>query len=248
MDILDYQLTLDHGDILRLEGELKIYFNKIQLKVDGKDEASNIFTEHEDMELNYLIRDFNNKKFSLKINYALAKKYLEKGIPDTPYYQSPGKNGSGVSYFPLFQEENYVNHYWYGFYIEAFYFRFEGLVDSIYHIVNSKFNLGISTGVGFQNKILKKLKIENPPLALTLENIKKDDVYMKAKHIRNDITHNFSPNQLSSGIKIHKNKEGIIEGISSSIPEYMSVLEIQTNIDKIIKLLAKLTDNIQQKL
>lgn len=248
MDILDYQLTLDPGDILRLQGELKIYFDKIQLKVNRKDETSNFFTMHEDMELDYLIRDFNNKRFSLIINYALAKKYLEKGIPDNPYYQSPGKNGSGVSYFPLFKEEHHANHYWYGFYVEAFYFRFEGLIDSIYHIVNSKFNLEISTGVGFQSKILKKIKIENPSLALTLKNIKKNDIYIKAKNIRNDITHNFSPNKLGSGVKTHKNKEGAIGVVSVGVPEYMSVFEIQTNINNIIQLLAKLTESVQKKL
>lgn len=244
MDILDYQLLLEHGDILRLEGDLKIYFDKIHLKLNRKDEMQNIFTMHENLELDYLIREFNNKRFSLIINYSLAKKYLEKGIPDNPYYQSPGKNGAGVSYFPLFQDEHYANHYWYGFYIEAFYFRFEGLVDSIYHIINSRLNLNTPEGTGFQNKILKKVKVIDPSLALTLENFKLDDDYKKAKGIRNDITHNFSPNKLSSGVKIN-NKIGLI---SVGVPDYMSVLEVQTNIDNIIHLLAILTEKIQKKL
>ena len=248
MDILDYQLILEKGDIRKLSGDLDEHFEKLQLELPSKDSYGGFISFFENMELEYSIREFNNRKCSLVINYALAKKYLDKGIPDAPYYKVPGKNGTGISYFPLFEDEHYVNHYWYGFYMESFYFRFEGLLDAIYHILKQKYDLNIPTKNGFQQAVLKKVKIKEPDLYNFLKSFKENNAYIDMKKIRNDITHNYSPNQLSSGITRHKNGDGKTEAISSGVPEYTNVSQIQSNVDSNIRLLAELIEDIQKYL
>ena len=69
---------------------------------------------------------------------------------------------------------------------------------------------------------------------------------MKKK--RNNIKHKYSQKQLSSGITRHKNGDGKTEAISSGVPEYTNVSQIQFNVDSNIRLLAELIANIQKYL
>lgn len=246
IDLFTNQIKLEKGDMDRLEGKLREFFDSMYLKFDSENINTNIFSMMKNMEVDYVVRNFNNRVFSLRVNYALAKKYLEKGIPDEPYFQSPGIDGKGVSYFPLFQEEHYGNYYWYGFYIESLYFRIEGVVDSLYHIINSYFDLNISPNLGFQGKIREALSSREESLENSLKKLSKNKIYIKSKRIRNDITHNFNPNSLSSGIDIKRNHEGKIMFAAQGIPDYMNVSEIQENIENLISLLASVVKEVQQ--
>lgn len=78
MDILDYQLILEKGDIRKLSGDLDEYFEKLQLELPSKDSYGGFISFFENMELEYSIREFNNRKCSLVINYALG---IGKKIP-----------------------------------------------------------------------------------------------------------------------------------------------------------------------
>ena len=59
------------------------------------------------------IKGHNNKVGDLKITYALCRHYFDKGIPDEPWYISPGKEGQSVQYVPNFEEEHWMRRYWF---------------------------------------------------------------------------------------------------------------------------------------
>lgn len=246
--MLDYQLLLQPEDSGRLIGPLQNDFSKMHLDSKLKENYDGLGSMLEDLETNYVVTEYNRRVFSLTNNYVLAKKYLERGIPDEPYYQTPGKNGEGISYFPLFEEEHYGNHYWYGVCTEALYFRLEGLIDSIYHILNLKFKLNIAPKSGFQRHVRNALERKEGALVIHLKNLNSNSVYRKAKEIRNDITHNFNPNALDSGIVIQRDENGKLTGASMGIAEYMTVSEVQNNIDDLIPLIASLTEEVQRYL
>lgn len=100
INLLEHQLLLQPGDSDRLIGPLQNDFDKMHLDSDLKETYDGLSSMLEDLETSYVITEYNRRVFSLANNYVLAKKYLEKGIPDDPYYQTPGKNGEGISYSP----------------------------------------------------------------------------------------------------------------------------------------------------
>ena len=59
------------------------------------------------------IDELNNKVGSVKVSYALCRHYYDKGIPDKPYYISPGKDGQSVQYlYPFLRrwcQKAYIN-------------------------------------------------------------------------------------------------------------------------------------------
>lgn len=59
------------------------------------------------------IDELNNKVGSVKVSYALCRHYYDKGIPDKPYYISPGKDGQSVQYFPNFKNKHWMRLYWF---------------------------------------------------------------------------------------------------------------------------------------
>lgn len=71
-----------------------------------------------------VIQAHNNKVESIKISYALARHYFDKGIPDDEWFVSPGINGSSVQYMPHFNDEHYLIRYWYCFLWKTFTARY----------------------------------------------------------------------------------------------------------------------------
>lgn len=244
LDVIDYQVILEHGDIASLTKHIDKNVQEMYLR--STVESLGLFDFQTNVELNHYIREHNNNIFSLLINYSMMKKYLLQGIPDEPFY-GPGDNGVGISYFPNFNEEHYLYHFWYGFYVESYYFRFQNMIDSKFHVINCKYDLNIQNGLGFQKNILKKLKEVNPELHYFFHSMwTTNPIYKKATTIRNEITHNFSPNKPSSGLTKHRDNNGKVSLISYGVPDYMPVREIQENIDNTLVLLSEMSIEMQK--
>lgn len=50
-----------------------------------------------------IIQQHNNKIGDCKITYCFCRHYYDRGIPDDPWYSSPGENGESIQYFPYFK-------------------------------------------------------------------------------------------------------------------------------------------------
>ena len=96
--------------------------------------------------------------------------------------------------------------------------------------------------------VRQALELKGSPIVNHLKNQKRNSGYRKAKEIRNNITHNFNPNALDSGIVIQINENGKLTGASLGSSKYMTVSEVQNNIDGLIPLIASLTEEIQRYL
>jgi hypothetical protein len=196
--------------------------------------------------LSYWLQEFNNRAFDLIANYTLLKSYFDSGIPDDEWYFSPGKNGQSIEYFPHFEEKHFGNLYWFGFYVDSYYTRFEGLIDSVYHLINIKYRFDIEPSMGFIGKVLKKLETDDKDLFDYLNALPNNSVYTKVKDFRNNIVHNFRPNQVDSGYNRTVNSNGS-RTITMSVGDYTTSKGFLDNINDSLDLLADITDNIRNK-
>lgn len=182
---------------------------------------------------------FNRRIFETKLTYKMAVFFYNNGIPDDPWYISPGKD-QGVDYFPNFKEdEHYVNHYWFNYYTESFYSRFQGVIDYLFHIINKKYCLNIEDKVGFNKFVLNKLKVKEPRLRLLLNKHYYNNHYKELLTYRNNIIHNSKPGEISGSVT----KQGGL--VAYGIGEYTSTTVLKNNMDKNIQLLSEHLKNVK---
>lgn len=222
--------------------EKKISWDKIQLK--QKNQTFSLF-DFQGIELSYWIKEFNNRVFDLVCSYVMMLNYFRLGIPDEEWYISPGKDGQSVQYFPHFEEKHYSYLYWFGFYMDGFYTKYFSTLDTIYHLINVKYGFEVKDSLGFKRKISDKLKAEDKELFNFLESIREDEVYKRVSDFRNNITHNYRPNQIDSGINTKKENGKIT--ISMTVGNYTTTNSFVDNINESIDLLASIVENVKDK-
>ncbi|RXY98560.1 Cthe_2314 family HEPN domain-containing protein [Fictibacillus sp. S7] len=243
---LDYADYPTHEQWNRLFDRKGASFRKILLKEkSGKQTYSILGSEGiMNLQLDFWINEYNQKAFDLINNYILVMHHYGKGIPDTEWVAS-NENG-GVTYFPHFEEKHEHIIYWFHFYMDSYYPRFSSLLDTIYHIINVKNYLGIEPVMGFNSKVSKALKPIDEELHNYLQSIRQNDIYKSVEHFRNDITHNFKPNHVNSGIT-QRNENGQLI-ISGGVGTYTTTTDFVVNIEASIDLLAEIIDTIRDKL
>lgn len=173
--------------------------------------------------------------------------YYNLGIPDKEWFISPGRNGESVEYFPHFDSNHFHYLYWFGFYMDSYYSRYSGILDTIYHLINIKYDFNVESALGFRKEILKQLKTRDKELFEFLDSIKTNNVYLRVNEFRNNITHNFRPNQIDSGIN-QKKQGGGITITTMSVGNYTPTNEFVTNINESIDLLAFIVENVKDKI
>ncbi|APC42827.1 Cthe_2314 family HEPN domain-containing protein [Clostridium estertheticum] len=147
----------------------------------------------------------NNKVGTLNISYALCKHYFDKGIPDNPYYISPGKHGESVEYMPLFKENDWLTRYWFNYFAEAIYLKLFAIWDSIIGFLNEYYGFDEEQRIGMRGKVLKKTKIIRQDISKYIGHISHDDIYEKANLYRNSFVHSSTPNEISGALNIERN-------------------------------------------
>ncbi|OPG98637.1 hypothetical protein B2I21_09870 [Chryseobacterium mucoviscidosis] len=246
MDIYDHAKLLPKEDWPEVCGDVAPIIERINLNFTKN--KFNIFSIKEgfyELDLSYWITEFNNRVFDLITNYTLMKMYYDAGIPDQQWHKSPGDNGESVQYFPHFTEEHFGNLYWFSFYMESFYTRFDGIIDSIFHALNTKYMFNIEPKLGFRREVLKKLKQANPILHDYFTSLPEDQIYKKVNEFRNSIVHNYRPNQISSGSQRIKKEDGSILYRRLGIGNYTTSTEFLNNINESLELLAEITDKVR---
>ena len=98
-------------------------FDKLLIHNGQINKSSDIFGIFSLIKLDEILVEHNNKVGSLNVTYALCRHYFDKGIPDDPWYISPGKDGHSIQYFPLFQDEHWMRLSWFNFFSDAYYLK-----------------------------------------------------------------------------------------------------------------------------
>jgi hypothetical protein len=197
-----YPTTAEFNNIY--EGK-KESWNKVTLNVNTNKEYS--ILEIDNMEHDHWKAEYNSRVTDLINTYVLMSFYYQKGIPDENWtsYASPNRKIE----FPDFKEEHYSYLYWFSFYLESYYTRFFGIIDTLYHLVNIKYELSIRPKSRFNEKVVNRIKAIDNNLSekLNKNNLKKDETFAQADKYRNNLTHNYRPHQ----ILVLQNKRGVNE-------------------------------------
>ncbi|MEH6854089.1 Cthe_2314 family HEPN domain-containing protein [Priestia megaterium] len=248
MDIYDYGKYPAKEDWEKICKDKIESINKIGLERTKNKFTFNLLDYNEGyygIRFNYWLQEFNNRAFDLVANYTLLKSYYDAGIPDDEWYTS-GEDGTGVRYFPHFEERHHGNLYWFGFYLESYYTRFEGLIDAIYHVINIKYKFDIEPALRFRKKVLKELETTDKDLYDYLSALPQDAIYKKVSEYRNNMVHNYRPSQIDSGYIEQTHVNGI-KTIDKTVGNYTTSTEFLTNINDSLDLLAEIIDEIKDK-
>lgn len=199
------------------------------------------------------VRQHNNKVGTLAVTYVLCRHYFDKGIPDDPWYISPGKNGETVQYMPNFKPEDWLTRYWFSYFSEVMYLKIFSIWDSIMSLINDYYQMAHEQDLGFRKRVMNSLKSQRQDIYDLLLEVWQMDDYKEANRYRTQMVHGFTPMDVSSGITIMRNVEteifgGIKDGkivrkkvnsplqISLGIGDYTTSETIMKNIDKVCKL------------
>jgi|GEM_PF-1496582 len=216
-----------------------VEFPKPVMKYDLLD-----FIRNSKIEFDYMVMEFNNRKTDLVNNYVLLMHYYNAGIPDEKWYEQAGGK---IHFFPNFEEEHHVYHYWFGFFMESYYHRYSGLIDNLYHLINLSKEYKIKSVSNFRKKVSEKLKGNQVELYGYLESVRRDPRFKRMNDYRNDLTHNFRPHQINSGF----GKPKIVDGkkiTSFGVGSYTTTREFVSNIHESLDLLSEMTNKIKEQL
>ena len=210
----------------------------------------NIFQSYADRFVMYpilseKIQTLNNKVGNMKVSYALCRHYYDKGIPDEPYFISPGSNGQSVQYFPRFEEEHWMRLYWFNYYAESVYTRIFSIWDSITEILDTFYGMNIDKNMTFKFRVMEKIKKINLDIYNFLKNdIIDSDLYQTADRYRNSFVHYTAPSFVSESWKVERNKivnlpevqpDGTVKTLRKKATVFSYTVGDYTNVDTIIK-------------
>lgn len=244
--IFNYEKSLTNDEFKVIYNIKKFTFDRIKFeRRKSEDFITEILSGQNEMK--HWIDEFNNRAFDLSNVYVMLMNYYNQGIPDDEWNISPGKNGESVQYFPNFKEKHYAYNYWFGFYIDSFYTKFFGLIDNIYHIFNSKYYLKVPEKYGFNKNVIEELKKKDINLANYLDNIRNNNVFREVSNFRNDIVHNYRRNQIDDRVTVENRSDGSTRYIYG-VGKYTTTKQFVENIEKGIEFLAKIADDIRDKI
>ena len=154
------------------------------------------------------IDELNNKVGSVKVSYALCRHYYDKGIPDKPYYISPGKDGQSVQYFPNFKNKHWMRLYWFNHFADAAYMKLFSVWDSVTEILDTFYGMNIDKNMRFKFRVMDELKQKDNIIWSFLKNdVLNSGLYQKAEKCRNSFAHYTGPSTVSNNYIIQKDKE-----------------------------------------
>lgn len=157
--------------------------------------------------INNLITEYNNKVGSIMITYTLALHYFNKGIPDDPWYISPGTEGQSVQYMPLFMHEHWGRRYWFSYYADVYYLKIMSLWDSVLEILNHYYGYNLPVDMRLRSKLLDKLKSEHPRVFEIFSLILEDQLYQQAQTYRTAAAHGTSPSAVTNTVEFARDVE-----------------------------------------
>lgn len=182
-------------------------------KIDSIRVDKSVFDEFSDRIMMYPIlmeeiNALNNKVGSVKVSYALCRHYYDKGIPDKPYYISPGKDGQSVQYFPNFDKEHWMRLYWFNHFADATYMKLFSVWDSVTEILDTFYGMNIDKNMRFKFRVLDELKQrDNVIWTFLKQDVLDSELYKMAEKYRNSFAHYSGPSTVSNSYVMEKGKE-----------------------------------------
>jgi hypothetical protein len=163
-----------------------------------RDINSKLSTFPESIQLESWIYHFHGRLLEAIKSYVLVMFYYRQGIPDKNWVDH---TGGGTRYFPEFEEKHYHIKEEFDYYSDIYFYKIFSAYNSLLHFINILYLLELNDyDVDFY-KIIPGLKAKNNKMASALHGIIKDNRFIEVKKLRNDLTHNFSPFIIDSGVR-----------------------------------------------
>jgi len=226
-------------------------FDDLRLAVGTLGETSDILQSMAHPRLHEIIQEHNNKVGSLNVTYALCRHYYDKGIPDDPWFISPGSKGQSIEYFPKFNEEHWMQKYWFNYFSDTYYLKISAVWDSVIEIINEYYRYAFVQDLRFRNNVFKKLKTDNPALLDVFNKIQSNQLYMDAQKYRTAAAHGTSAGEVTNTVstkhdvmtQVPEVKDGKLTYktvkaktvVAVGAGEYTNVSTIMTNMEEYAK-------------
>ena len=153
-----------------------------------------------------LIQEHNNKVGSVAITYTLCRHYFDKGIPDEPWYMSPGREGQSIQYFPDFKEEHRMRPYWFNYFSDTFYLKISSVWDSTLEILNHYYLLDFPNDLRLRDNVIKWVKRNVGSIASVFLEVQQNQLYKDAQSYRTLAAHGTSAATVSNTVKSCKDE------------------------------------------
>lgn len=235
-------MLLKYPDKTDLERIAKTFdFQRLNIHVEdfhAKGNSIDVFFQK--IELEMWVHHLQNRIHDVWKSYVFLAYYFEMGIPDDEWFISPGKQGESVQYYPHFEKKHFQIKSEFDYYVDTFYYKIFSAWDTIGHLLNILYGLKMKKPSLLA--AIDKLKSANSCLYGELRAITRDSDFKRAKELRNDITHNYPPSTIDSGIKRESEHK-----ISFGVGSYTPSKDFYENILISLDLLAKTLDCVKQK-
>ena len=191
--------------------ELELLGHDITSEITSKFSSGDLDVLFLQVEINDWILHLSNRMIQVRDSYHLMMFYFDRGIPDERPFESPGKNGESISFFPDFSEDNHINKASFNFYADTFFSKLYSSFDSIGHLLNVIHQINLPPKRIYFTTAVEELKKSENPIGKKLQNLVDNPKFEKLNSMRNDITHNFLPGMHGSSIQRTFNDKEIKE-------------------------------------
>lgn len=207
------------------------FFNDMQLEAGTLGESGNVFQGLSQPRMHEILQEHNNKVGALSVTYAFCRHYYDKGIPDDPWYISPGKNGESIQYFPEFKEEHWMRKYWFNYFSDSYYLKISAIWDSVIEIINEYYGYGFTQDLRLRYNVFKRLKSDNQSLHQAFIDIQGNQLYLDAQKYRTAAAHGISAGEVSNTVQVQHD-------VMTEVPEVVDgkVVMKQTKANMVIAL------------
>ena len=177
-----------------------------------------------------------NRLADVQRSYVFLMYYFELGIPDAEWMISPGKNGTGISYFPHFDHRHYKIKDQFDYFTDIFYYKAFSVWDTVGQMLNEMYLLRLKVDkVDFKTSI-EKLKDAGNGLHSDLLTIWNDEGFKKARGLRHSISHRHPENK--QGPTFARRKTNDTDGFTAGGCSYTPSKEIVDNVVKVLELIS----------
>jgi hypothetical protein len=151
-------------------------------------------------------------------SYVLMMFYYNMGIPDEPYYISPGRKGQSVEYFPNFEKEHFIRKDAFDYFADVFFYKVFSAIEGLWQLLNIIYDCNIKENNVSLESLRRKLTKSNKQLASCLKNVSNDDRYQAGIELRQIIAHRLPTGMQGLGLQR--------EAKTASFSEYTSAKDV----------------------
>jgi Cthe_2314-like HEPN len=195
---------------------------------------------HSGQQLSTWDNHLRNRMYQTRWSWVYLTYLFNKGIPDDEWYISPGRSGESIEYFPHFEERHHFIKAQFDYFADVFYYKFFSAWDTLGHIINHMYGLGIDRA-DFR-KAVQGLKTIRPDLHEKLNNLIRSDDFSEMMKYRHSSTHNELVGHVGSGsTKVSESEYHL------GVGNYTPSAKIKENTDKSLLLFTNALEIIREQ-